>query len=164
MDFTIEAMKPSDWDEVAAIYLDGINTKIATFQDEVPAWEKWDASHLKVCRLVARANGRILGWAVLSPVSSRCVYAGVADVSIYVGTKYKGCGVGTALLNELIRQSEKEGFWTLQSGIIRENTASRALHTKCGFREVGIRERLGQMDNGKWHDVVIVERRSKTVG
>ncbi|MPN29792.1 putative phosphinothricin acetyltransferase YwnH [bioreactor metagenome] len=100
----------------------------------------------------------------MSPISSRCVYAGVADISVYAGEKFKGLGVGTALLNELIRRSEDEGFWTLQSHIIKENTASRVLHLKCGFHEVGIWERLGRMDNGKWHDVVIMERRSKIVG
>ena len=164
MDFVIDDMKPSDWDQVAAIYLQGINTKIATFQSEVPAWEKWDAGHLRACRITARCGERLLGWAALSPTSDRCVYAGVADISVYVGGQYKGYGVGTALMEELIRRSEEEGFWTLQSRIIKENAASRGLHLKCGFREVGIRERLGQMDNGKWHDVVLMERRSKIVG
>ncbi|NLV57581.1 MAG: N-acetyltransferase [Clostridiales bacterium] len=164
MEFIIEEMKPSDWEEVAKIYLEGIKTKIATFENEVPAWEKWDAGHCKTCRIIARSAGRVLGWAALSPTSDRCVYAGVAEISIYVGGQYKSSGVGTALMMELIRRSEEEGFWTLQSGIIKENESSRALHRKCGFREVGIRERLGQMDNGKWHDVVLMERRSKTVG
>lgn len=164
MDFIIDNMKAADWGEVSGIYLEGINTKIATFQSELPSWETWDAGHCKPCRLVARSEGRVLGWAAMSPISSRCVYAGVADISVYTGEKFKGLGVGTALLNELIRRSEEEGFWTLQSHIIKENTASRVLHLKCGFREVGIWERLGRMDNGKWHDVVIMEHRSKIVG
>ncbi len=164
MDFVIEAMKPADWEEVSKIYLEGIKTKTATFENEVPAWEKWDASHSKPCRIVARSGDHVLGWAALSPTSNRCVYAGVADISIYVGGQYKGQGIGTALLTDLIRRSEEEGFWTLHSRIIRENEASRALHLKCGFREVGIWEKLGQMDNGKWHDVVLMERRSKIVG
>jgi len=113
---------------------------------------------------VARSGEKILGWVALSPVSSRCVYAGVAEVSIYIGDEYKGMGVGTALLNNLIKQSEEEGYWTLQSGIIKENLPSRMLHKKCGFREIGYRERVGKMDNGKWHDVILVEHRSKLVG
>ncbi len=164
MDYTIEAMKPEDWAQVAAVYWEGIQTKIATFQAEVPSWEQWDKSHCADCRLVARAGDTVLGWAALTPISSRCVYAGVADVSIYVGQNHKRQGIGQALLRELIRQSEAEGFWSLESRIIRENTGSQALHAKCGFRQIGFREKLGKMDNGKWHDVVLMERRSQTVG
>lgn len=164
MDFVVEDMKPEDWDAVAAIYKEGIDTKIATFQDSIPTWESWNAGHSQNCRLVARSGNKVLGWVALRPTSDRCVYAGVADVSIYVGDAYRGIGVGTALLQELIARSEGEGYWTLQSGIIRENTASRALHAKCGFREVGYRERPGQMDNGKWHDVMLMERRSEKTG
>jgi phosphinothricin acetyltransferase len=164
MELVIGEMMPSDWPRVAAIYLEGIKTKIATFQSDVMEWEVWDKSHTKTCRLVARTGDDILGWAALSPTSDRCVYAGVASVSIYVAESSRGQGVGKALLTELIRRSEEEGFWSLRSGITRENTASRALHLSCGFREVGYWERVGQMDNGKWHDVVIMERRSRTVG
>lgn len=164
MDITIEALKPNDWPEVSKIYLAGIRTGIATFQSGVPDWEEWDRGHCACCRLVARSGDAILGWAAITPVSSRCVYAGVAEVSIYVSDVYRGMGVGAALLNELVLQSERNGFWTLQAGIIRENTPSRELHKKCGFREVGARERLGRMPNGNWHDVVLMERRSKTVG
>lgn len=164
MEFRIDEMKESDWSQAADIYMEGIKTKIATFQSEAPDWEDWDRGHCKVCRLIVRSGDRILGWAALSPVSGRCVYSGVAEVSIYIGKEYQGQKVGTKLLEELIRRSEENGFWTLQSGIIRENAASLNLHKKCGFREIGYRERLGKMDNGKWHDVVLVERRSKVVG
>lgn len=164
MDFTIENMKPADWPQVSAIYSAGIKTGIATFQRDVPSWKEWDQSHLESCRLVARLNDMILGWAALTPTSSRCVYAGVAEASIYINPEYKHRGIGTELLKNLIRQSEEEGFWSLQAGIIKENTHSRKLHQKCGFRELGFRERLGQMANGKWHDVVLMEHRSKAVG
>lgn len=164
MELEIDELKPEDWEEVSAIYLEGINTKIATFQNVLPSWNQWDAGHCKACRLVARSGGHVLGWAALSRVSDRCVYAGVADLSIYIGTRNRHTGVGTALLKEMVRRSEAEGFWTLQSRIIRENAPSRALHLKCGFREVGILEKLGQMDNGIWHDVVMMERRSCIVG
>lgn len=162
--YVIEEMKPEYWPQVSAIYLSGIQTGIATFQSDVPSWEEWDRSHCASCRLVARSGDEILGWAAITPVSSRCVYAGVGEVSIYVSDAHKGKGVGTALLNELVVQSEQNGFWTLQAGIIRENIASSELHKKCGFRELGIRERLGRMPNGTWHDVVLMERRSQTVG
>lgn len=164
MDFKIEEMKASDWAQVSAIYLSGIKTEIATFQTEVPSWEEWNSSHLKSCRLVARFGNTVLGWAALSPTSSRCVYAGVAEVSIYIDEHHKGHGVGTALLKALIELSEDDGLWTLESGIIKENTASLNLHKRCGFRELGIREKVAKMGNGKWHDVVLMERRSKSVG
>ncbi len=164
MDFTIEEMKASDWAQVSAIYLSGIQTGKATFQAEIPAWEDWNSSHSESCRLVARSGNTVLGWAALSPISSRCVYAGVAEVSIYIGEGHRGQKLGTALLETLIKLSEENGFWTLQSGIIKENTASINLHRKCGFRELGVRERLGKMSNGMWHDVVLMERRSKSVG
>lgn len=164
MDYEVEVMKASDWAQVAEIYTEGIMTKIATFQSAAPSWEEWNKGHCESCRLVARTGDTILGWAALSPVSSRCVYAGVAEVSIYIGKKYQGQKVGTALLEKLIELSEENGYWTLQSGIIKENTSSLTLHRKCGFREIGYRERLGKMDNGKWHDVVLVERRSKLIG
>lgn len=164
MDYNIEVMKPSDWKRVSEIYKQGIDTKIATFQSEIPTWEAWDSGHCKHCRLVARYNDEILGWAALSPVSGRCVYAGVAEVSIYIGNKYRGINLGTSLLEKLIEISEEHGYWTLQSGIIKENIGSLKLHNKCGFREIGYREKVGKMDTGKWHDVVLVERRSKNIG
>lgn len=159
MDFKIEKMLDSDWDQVKWIYLDGIATGNATFETDAPSWESWDESHSNTCRLVAKGENEVLGWAALSPVSERCVYAGVADISIYISRTSKGQGIGTALLRSIIDLSEKEGFWTLQAGIFPENTPSLKLHKKAGFREVGIRERIGKM-NGVWRDVVFLERRS----
>ena len=164
MECRIEVMKTGDWPQVAAIYQEGIETGLATFQSEVPSWEDWDRGHVACCRLVARKSDEVLGWAALSAVSSRSVYAGIGEVSVYVGTAYKKMGVGTALLNELIRQSEANGFWMLQGVITKENTASIVLHKKCGFRLVGIRERIGRMPDGIWHDTVLLERRSRTIG
>lgn len=164
MYFKIEELDPSDWPQIAAIYLDGIQTKIATFQSEIPSWEQWDKSHSPLCRLTAKDGQTVLGWAALSPVSSRCVYSGVAEVSIYINQQYKHQGIGLALMTELVQRSEEAGFWMLQSSIIRENSASQALHAKCGFRIIGIREKIGKMDNGKWHDTVMMERRSTKVG
>ena len=146
-----------------AIYLEGIATGNATFEKEAPKWERWDESHLPPCRLVARVANEVIGWAALSPVSRRPVYAGVAEVSVYVSERARGEGVGTRLLDRLVRDSEREGFWTLQAGIFPENTASISLHAHAGFRIIGTRERLGCMD-GRWRDVVLMERRSKTIG
>lgn len=160
MNFIIESMKPEDWPQVSEIYQEGIDTGIATFVSQVPAWEEWDTDHIEGCRLVARHEDHILGWTALSQTSTRVSYAGVAELSIYVAAESKGLGVGTALLTALIEVSEQAGYWTLWAGILRENEASRGLHKKCGFREVGIRERLGRMDDGTWHDVVLMERRS----
>jgi len=164
MPYIIDQMKPSDWPQVARIYEQGIRTGLATFQHEVPTWEAWDLGHVESCRLVVRAGGDILGWAALGPFSKRPVYAGIADVSVYVGENCRGLGIGRLLLNGLVRESEAQGFWTLQSRIIRENVSSIALHQQCGFREVGIKEKMGRMTDGVWHDVVLMERRSKVVG
>ncbi len=163
MDVAIEAMMPEDWPQVREIYLEGIATGQATFETEAPSWEKWDAAHLRAGRLVARDGGSVTGWAALSPVSERCVYAGVAEVSVYVAASHRGWGVGRALLDGLIAASEKERLWTLQAGIFPENVASLAVHRRCGFREVGRRERLGCL-GGVWRDVVLLERRSPIVG
>jgi L-amino acid N-acyltransferase YncA len=129
----------------------------------VPAWQEWDRNHLPACRLVARRQGRVVGWAALAPVSRRQVYAGVAEVSLYVAASARGQGVGKALLQALVQASEEAGIWTLQAGIFPENTASIGLHRACGFRTVGIRERLGQL-HGVWRDVVLMERRSEVAG
>lgn len=163
MDFKLEKMKEQDWEQVQSIYREGIVTGNATFETDVPEWDEWDRSHLRDCRLVARSESRVIGWAALSPVSTRCVYSGVAEVSLYVTASARGVGVGKALLCELIEESERAGIWTLQGGIFPENAASIALTKACGFRTVGYRERMGQM-NGVWRDVIIVERRSKVVG
>lgn len=157
-------MRDEDWEQVRAIYLEGIATGDATFETGAPSWEKWDDAHLRECRIVARSSsGRIVGWAALSPVSDRCVYAGVAEVSVYVGEKGRGHGTGRALLRALVEASERRGIWTLQAGVFPENVASIKLHLSCGFREVGRRERLGKM-NGTWRDVMLLERRSEAVG
>ncbi|HLV37580.1 MAG TPA: GNAT family N-acetyltransferase [Spirillospora sp.] len=163
MDVVIDVMQPEDWPAVRAIYLEGIATKNATFETDAPEWEKWDSSHLKVCRLVARLDGQVVGWAALSPVSSRRVYAGVAEESIYISEVARGQGVGKKLLNALIEASEQAGIWTLQTGIFPENEISIRLHERCGFRVLGVREKIGQMD-GVWRDVVLMERRSRVVG
>ena len=163
MSLAIEPLAPADWDAVRRIYLEGIATGNATFEQSAPEWDKWDAGHLEACRLVARAEDDVLGWAALSPVSGRCVYAGVAEVSVYVADGARGRGVGNALMMALIRESEQNGIWTLQAGIFPENAASIKLHQRSGFRLVGTRERPGQL-NGRWRDVVLMERRSKTVG
>jgi phosphinothricin acetyltransferase len=163
MNVMVVAMRAEDWPEVRAIYEAGIVTKNATFETAAPDWEGWDAAHRKDCRLVARANGAVVGWAALTPVSGRCVYAGVAEVSVYVSEAARGQGVGKMLLNALVAASEQAGLWTLQAGILRENAASIALHEGCGFRLVGCREKIGQLD-GVWRDVVLMERRSKVTG
>ena len=156
-------MEAVDWPMVAQIYKEGIDTGIATFEQNIPQWEQWDLNHIKSCRLVARYDGQVLGWAALSPVSSRCVYGGVAEVSVYVANNARGKKIGEQLLRELIAESEKQGYWTLQSGIFPENTASIGLHTKCGFREIGFRERIGQL-NGVWKDNILMEKRSEKTG
>ena len=163
MEHIIVAMSPSDWEQVRRIYLEGISTGLATFEQEAPDWEKWDASHLRQCRLVAKAGETVSGWAALSPVSTRRVYAGVAEVSVYVSAESRGQGIGKALLEALIMSSEEQGIWTLQAGILSDNISSRQLHERCGFREVGRRERIGRLD-GLWRDVVLLERRSRVVG
>ena len=158
----IDPLTASDWPAVCSIYLEGIATGNATFERTAPDWERWDSEHLKRCRLVARAGYKIAGWAALSPVSSRSVYAGVAEVSVYVGERARGRGIGMALLSRLIAESESEGIWTLQAGIFPENRASVELHEKAGFRIAGTRERIGRM-NGRWRDVLLLERRSAIV-
>jgi L-amino acid N-acyltransferase YncA len=163
MDIIVDKMTPQDWQAVRAIYLEGIATRNATFETDAPDWEKWDRGHLADCRLVARKGDQVIGWAALSPVSGRCVYAGVAEVSVYIAEAARGQGAGKALLQALVEDSECHGIWTLQAGIFPENAASLALHKSCGFREVGRRESIGQMD-GMWRDVALLERRSRIVG
>lgn len=153
----------TNYPQVADIYLQGIATGLATFQTEATDWETWDKSHLPNCRIAAFEDNQMAGWAALSPVSSRCVYAGVAEVSIYIAENFRGKGVGKYLLLKLIEKSEVAGLWTLQSGIFSDNTASIKLHEQCGFRVIGYREKIGKKD-GVWKDNIIMERRSKTVG
>ena len=163
-DYSIGAMTAADAGAVLEIYAAGIATGDATFQTDVPVWPDWDAAHLAAPRLVARAaDGAVLGWCALSPISRREVYAGVCEESVYVAPAARGRGVGRALLEAMVRESEAAGIWTLQTGIFPENAASLALHESCGFRVLGVRERIGR-HHGRWRDVVFMERRSKAVG
>ncbi len=158
----LDVLTGRDWDAVRSIYLDGIATGNATFESEAPSWEAWDATHLGAPRLVARVGGAVVGWAALSRVSERPVYAGVAELSIYVRAGMRGRGIGRTLLAALVRASEQAGIWTLEAGVFPENRASLALHARCGFRVVGVRERLGR-HGGTWRDVVLLERRSEAI-
>jgi L-amino acid N-acyltransferase YncA len=163
LDVLLCAMGEEHWSAVRAIYLQGIATGNATFERTAPEWEEWDRGRLSSCRLVALYRGEVVGWAALSPASKRAVYAGVAEVSVYVAEEARGLGVGRALLSALVSESEGNNIWTLQAGIFPENVESLELHKKLGFRIVGTRERLGLM-NERWRDVVLVERRSAVVG
>jgi L-amino acid N-acyltransferase YncA len=160
MAYQIKKMSERDWPEVRRIYQQGMDTNLATFETICPAWEEWDASHLQACRLVITEDSKVLGWAALSPVSSRCIYAGVAEVSLYIDSGCRRQGLGKALLNDLISCSQESGFWTLQSGILQENIASIRLHESCGFRMVGYRERIGRDHLGTWRNTVLMEKRS----
>lgn len=159
---TIYAMKPDDWPGVRSIYEEGLQTGHATFETVSPAWDEWNARHHQFCRLVARRDDAIRGWTALSPVSSRSVYAGVAEVSIYVAASHRGQGAGGVLMADLVSASESAGIWTLQASIFPENNASIALHLRHGFRLVGRRERIGRL-HGRWRDTVLLERRSSII-
>jgi L-amino acid N-acyltransferase YncA len=156
-------LRPDDWPEVARIFEEGIRTGNATFETEVPSWETWDAAHVPEHRFVAERDGRLVGWSALVPVSSRVCYAGVSEVSAYVGEEARGEGVGTALLAAVIESSERAGIWTLETGVFPENEPSLRLLQRFGFRIVGTRERIGRL-HGIWRDVVFLERRSEVVG
>ena len=156
-------MNDADWDAVRAIYLEGIATRNTTFETEAPSWDTWSNNHWPDCRLIARSNEKVLGWAVLSPVSRRTVYSGVAEVSVYVAADARGMGVAKALLGSLIDASGKAGIWSLQAGLFKEHPASIPLHKGVGFRKIGFQERKGSMD-GAWRDVLLMERRSQVVG
>jgi len=158
----IRDLGPLDWPEVAAIFAEGIRAGDATFELAPPAWRDWDAAHSAI-RVVAEVDGRVAGWAALAPTSSRRCYRGVAEDSVYVATWAQGRGVGRALLERVIELSEAAGIWTVRAGILPENKASVRLHLGCGFRLVGVHERLGE-SNGEWRDVLLLERRSEVVG
>ena len=155
----IRDLRPGDWPEVARIYAEGIASGDATFETEVPSWDAWDAAHLREHRLVATKDQRVVAWAALAPMSPRACYRGVVEESVYVAAKWHGRGIGRALLERLIAGAERAGIWTIEAAMFPENEASLALHIACGFRVVGIRERIAQL-NGVWRDTVLLERRS----
>ena len=163
MNVEIVPMTHEHWPTVQEIYRAGIASGNATFETEVPEWEQWDAKHLEFARLVALVDGEVKGWAALSPVSTRRVYRGVAENSVYVAPDAQGLGLGRLLLDRLINESEINGVWTLQNSIFPENVASLNLHRSFGFREVGRRERIAQLD-GVWRDTIFMERRSTVAG
>jgi len=158
----IRRFKKQDWTSVSRIYKEGITTGMATFETEVPIFDVWDEKFIKNCRLVADLNNEVIGFAVLSQVSKREVYKGIAEVTVYISERHRGKRIGNQLLTALIDESEKEGFWTLQAGIFPQNTGSIKLHKNCGFRIVGKREKIGQL-HGVWYDNVLLEKRSKTI-
>lgn len=159
MALSIRAMGRADWPAIRDIYEQGIATGNATFETEAPDWRSWDRAHRPDCRLVASLDGEVVGWAALTPYSSRAVYAGVAEISVYVADRARSRGVGSSLLDAMIEASEAAGIWTLQAGVMADNEASIRLHTAAGFRVVGLRERLGARQ-GDWRDVVLLERRT----
>ena len=161
--YIIEDMGARDWEAVIKIYQDGIATGNATVETEAPPWERWNDNHRPDCRLVAKDGDLVVGWAALSPVSSRDAYSGVAEVSVYVAKQFRGQGAGKLLLNHLVLASESAGVWTLQANIFVENEASIAIHAACGFRSVGTRERIGCL-YGRWRDTLLMERRSNVIG
>lgn len=162
MNISIRAFKELDWASVSKIYAEGIATGIATFETEVPSFNVWNKKFIEKCRIVAVVNDEVVGFAVLSQVSKRKVYSGVAEVTVYVSETERGKGIGKLLLEALIRESENEGFWTLQAGIFSLNKPSIELHKKCGFRVVGTREKIGKRE-GKWYDNHFLERRSQKI-
>jgi phosphinothricin acetyltransferase len=160
---TVAPLLPEHWPAVEAIYADGIATGDATFETATPSWQAWDEGHLPCCRLVAVLEGRVLGWAALSPVSRREVYRGVAEVSVYVAGGHRGRGVGSLLMRSLVDASEAAGLWTLQASVFPENRATLRLHEAFGFRVLGRRERIARQ-HGRWRDTVLLERRSRVAG
>ena len=159
----VRSFTEADFPSVRAIYQQGIDTGQATFETKTKDWQEWDSAYRTSPRLVAEVDGEILGWGALAPVSGRCVYGGVAEVSLYIASTARGKGVGSTLLEALVAASEKEEIWTLQAGIFYENKVSIAVHRKCGFRIVGMREKLGKLGDS-WRDIVLLERRSRVVG
>jgi phosphinothricin acetyltransferase len=163
MDGYVDKLAAEDWPRVRDIYEAGMATRMATFETRLPSWEEWDAKYLKHSRLVFRADDEVAAWAALMQISSRPVYAGVCEHSIYVAEAWRGRGIGSRLLAAFIAESEKNGVWTLQSSVFPENDASVQLHIRHGFRVVGRRERIAQLD-GVWRDTLLLERRSNVVG
>jgi L-amino acid N-acyltransferase YncA len=164
MNVTFREITETDYPQIKEIFAEGIATRNATFQTEPPEWVEWNKGKLPYCRLAAVMENKVAGWAALSATSSRYVYRGVNEVSIYISNKYQGIGIGKRLLKALISESEKSGVWTLTALIFPENKVSIKMHIDLGFREVGTMERKGQMDDGTWRDVVLLERRSSVTG
>lgn len=160
---SVQIMSDEDWPQVRSIFIEGLATGLSSLEESAPDWNSWNESHISSCRLVHKTDDKVDGWAALSPVSGRCVYGGVAEVSVYIAASKRGKGIGKILLQRLVAESEKHGYWTLQAGILSENKISIALHQSCGFRIVGIREKLGKLKD-QWKDIILMERRSKTVG
>jgi len=158
----IRAMKDSDGESVLEIYRMGLETRNATFETKVPKWQEWDSKHLTHSRFVSEENGIVIGWAALTPFSTREVYRGVAEVSIYIASSFRGRKIGSELMEKTITSSEQNGIWTLVSSVFPENEATLRLHSKFGFRIIGKRERIAQID-GKWRDTILLERRSSRI-
>jgi L-amino acid N-acyltransferase YncA len=156
---TIQPLTIAHYPSVKKIYEQGIATGQATFQTTATEWEEWDQSHLPHSRIVAIENDEVIGWAALTPVSGRCVYAGVAEISVYIDERYRGRGIGKILLQHLIAESEAHNIWTLQAGVFPENISSLKIHESLGFRRVGYREKIGKL-KGIWRDTVLLEKRS----
>ena len=154
----VRPLHPDDYPAVAAVFAEGLATGRATFETVVPSWEEWDAGHLPEHRFVAEVDGEVVGWIAVVPYSRRAVYRGVGEESVYVAARARGRGVGRALLEAVIESARSGGLWTLQAGVFPDNVASLELHRRLGFREVGVRERIGQLA-GTWRDVVLLELR-----
>lgn len=155
----IREMTQNDWMQVAEIYSQGLEKGISTFNTQCPAYEEWDRQHLNSCRFVYIEDGKVVGWIAISPSSNRCAYKGCVEMSVYVENDYQGRGIGTALVQKLKMEVEKEGYWSINSTIISMNTASIALHKKCGFREIGYRERVAKDRFGNWQNTTLIELR-----
>ncbi len=160
--YDLRALVKEDWESVSSIYKLGIETGIATLETDVPSWDSWDQSHLKHSRWVISDRSQIRGWIALSPVSDRCVYGGVAEVSVYVDPAFSGRGLGSRLITAAIESSENQGIWTLNAALFRDNIGSQKLHEKCGFRQIGYREKIGKL-RGRWMDTLLYERRSQKI-
>lgn len=155
----IREMVKDDWTRVAQIYKQGLESGISTFNTECPSFEEWDTSHIKECRFVDEEDGKVVGWIAISPTSGRCVYRGCVEMSVYLDSAYHGKGIGANLVNKLLEEAKKAGFWSIYSAIISRNTASIALHKKCGFREIGYRERIAKDRFGNWQNTTLMEKR-----
>lgn len=155
----IREMNINDWEQVSEIYLQGIEKGVATFNTKCPSYEEWDKEHISVCRFVYADGDKIAGWVAISPISSRCVYKGCVEMSVYIDNDYQGRGIGTALVKKLVCEAQKQGYWSIFSAVISINTASIALHKKCGFREIGYRERIAKDRFGNWQNTILFELR-----